>query len=92
VLEIARNTADLIGLNRPITADDVVLKEDYAYPAYGVPSAETNEAKRSARPLGPLPSRRQGALRPSRRRSGDQRLQPSLSQRVRLDSSVAFLL
>ena len=45
VLDIARNTADLIG--RPaITEDDVVLLEDYAYPVYGVPSKETIEAIR----------------------------------------------
>ena len=45
VLDIARNTADLIG--RPaITKDDVVLLEDYAYPVYGVPSKETVEAIR----------------------------------------------
>ena len=48
VLDIARNTAGLIGLGRDIAADDVVLKEDYAYPVYGVPSAETNEAIRLA--------------------------------------------
>jgi 1-aminocyclopropane-1-carboxylate deaminase len=46
VLDIARNTAELIGLNRALASDDVVLKEDYAYPAYGVPSAETNAAIR----------------------------------------------
>jgi 1-aminocyclopropane-1-carboxylate deaminase len=48
VLEIARNTAELVGLGRPIDDEDVVLKEDYAYPVYGVPSAETNEAIRLA--------------------------------------------
>ena len=46
VLDIARKTAALVELGRDITADDVVLKEDYAYPAYGIPSAETNEAIR----------------------------------------------
>ena len=46
VLEIARNTADLIEAGQDITADDVVLREEYAYPAYGVPSEETNEAIR----------------------------------------------
>jgi 1-aminocyclopropane-1-carboxylate deaminase len=46
VLEIARNTAALVELGRDITAADVVLREDYAYPAYGVPSAETNDAIR----------------------------------------------
>ena len=48
VIEIARNTADLVELGREITADDLVLIEDYAYPAYGVPSAETNDAIRLA--------------------------------------------
>lgn len=46
VLEIARNTAALVELGRDIAESDVVLKEDYAYPAYGVPSAETNDAIR----------------------------------------------
>ena len=46
VLEIARNTAKLVELGRDIAADDVVLIEDYAYPIYGVPSAETKEAIR----------------------------------------------
>jgi 1-aminocyclopropane-1-carboxylate deaminase len=45
VLDIARNTADLIGA-KPIVADDIVLFEDYAYPVYGVPSKETIEAIR----------------------------------------------
>jgi 1-aminocyclopropane-1-carboxylate deaminase len=48
VLAIARNTADLVELGRDITDDDLVLIEDYAYPAYGVPSAETNDAIRLA--------------------------------------------
>ena len=46
VLDIARKTAHLIGLGADIAADDVVLKTDYAYPVYGVPSDETNEAMR----------------------------------------------
>ena len=46
VLEIARNTAELVGLGRGIGADDIVLKTEYAYPVYGVPSHETNEAIR----------------------------------------------
>ena len=46
VLDIARKTADLVELGRDIAADDVVLNEDYAYPSYGVPSNETNEAIR----------------------------------------------
>jgi len=48
VMEIARSTADLVELSRDITDDDLVLIPDYAYPAYGVPSAETNEAIRLA--------------------------------------------
>jgi 1-aminocyclopropane-1-carboxylate deaminase len=46
VLEIAEKTAELVELGRALTADDVVLMEDYAYPAYGIPSEETNEAIR----------------------------------------------
>ena len=45
VLDIARNTADLIG--RPAVAeDDIILLEDYAHPVYGVPSKDTIEAIR----------------------------------------------
>ena len=46
VLDIAQKTAKLIELGQDITADDVILKTDYAYPAYGVPSDETNDAIR----------------------------------------------
>lgn len=46
ILDIAQKTAELVGLSRGITDDDIVLNEDYAYPAYGVPSEETNEAIR----------------------------------------------
>jgi len=46
VLDIARKTADLVDLGSDIVADDVVLKTDYAYPVYGVPSEETNAAMR----------------------------------------------
>ncbi len=46
VLDIAQKTADLVELGQDITADDVVLKTGYAYPVYGVPSDETNEAIR----------------------------------------------
>jgi 1-aminocyclopropane-1-carboxylate deaminase len=46
VLEIAQHTADLVELGHDIVADDVVLVEDYAYPAYGIPSQETKEAIR----------------------------------------------
>ena len=47
ILRIARRTADLVGLDRPIEDKDVVLDTRYAYPAYGLPSAETNEAIRT---------------------------------------------
>jgi 1-aminocyclopropane-1-carboxylate deaminase len=46
VLKIAQDTARLVELGRDITPDDVVLLEDYAYPAYGIPSEETNQAMR----------------------------------------------
>lgn len=46
VLAIAQKTADLVGLDKAITEDEVVLKEDYAHPCYGVPSDDTNEAIR----------------------------------------------
>jgi 1-aminocyclopropane-1-carboxylate deaminase len=46
VLEIARNTAELVNVGKEIVDEDVVLFEDYAYPAYGVPSEETKEAIR----------------------------------------------
>jgi 1-aminocyclopropane-1-carboxylate deaminase len=48
ILKIAQQTAELVGLGRPIAAEDVVLKRDYAYPAYGIPSRETNKAIRLA--------------------------------------------
>src|SRR5207247_2695540 len=46
VLDIARGTAGLVELGQGIVEDDVVLIEDYAYPAYGVPSEETKGASR----------------------------------------------
>ena len=46
VLDIAQKTAALVDLGQSISAEDVVLKTDYAYPVYGVPSAETNDAIR----------------------------------------------
>jgi 1-aminocyclopropane-1-carboxylate deaminase len=48
VLAIARHTADLVELGREIIEDDLVLIADYAYPTYGVPSAETDDAIRLA--------------------------------------------
>lgn len=48
VSKIARDTARLIGLEEDIEDDDVVINPDYAYPAYGIPSEETNAAIRLA--------------------------------------------
>lgn len=48
VREIVDRTAELVELGRPVRDDEIVILEDYAYPAYGVPSAETNEAIRLA--------------------------------------------
>ena len=48
VTEIARNTAELVELGQEISEADVHINPDYAYPAYGVPSRETNEAIRLA--------------------------------------------
>lgn len=46
VLDIAKHTAQLIGLEQQFNADDIILKTEYAYPEYGVPSEETNQAIR----------------------------------------------
>jgi 1-aminocyclopropane-1-carboxylate deaminase len=46
VLDIAQKTAALVELGQDITAEDVILKSEYAYPVYGVPSDETNAAIR----------------------------------------------
>lgn len=46
VRQIAERTADLVELGAPITEPDIHINPDYAYPAYGVPSAETNAAIR----------------------------------------------
>ena len=48
VREIVDNTAELVELGRVVRDDEIVILEDYAYPAYGVPSRETNEAIRFA--------------------------------------------
>lgn len=45
VLDIAQKTSALVK-GPEICGDDIVLMEDYAYPAYGVPSKETVEAIR----------------------------------------------
>ena len=46
--QIASNTAELVGLDHQIVDGDAELMEDYAYPVYGVPSRETDEAIRHA--------------------------------------------
>jgi len=48
VRQIVDNTAELVGLGRTVRDDEIVINPDYAYPAYGVPSEETNEAIRLA--------------------------------------------
>lgn len=48
VRSIVDNTAELVGLGRTVRDDEIVILPDYAYPAYGVPSDETNAAIRLA--------------------------------------------
>jgi 1-aminocyclopropane-1-carboxylate deaminase len=48
VREIVDATADLVNLGRAVRDDEIVINPDYAYPAYGIPSAETNAAIRLA--------------------------------------------
>jgi 1-aminocyclopropane-1-carboxylate deaminase len=48
VRQIVDNTAELVELGRTVRDDEIVINPDYAYPAYGVPSDETNEAIRLA--------------------------------------------
>jgi 1-aminocyclopropane-1-carboxylate deaminase len=48
VREIVDNTAELVELGRKVRDDEIVINADYAYPAYGIPSHETNEAIRFA--------------------------------------------
>ena len=48
VREIVDRTAKLVELGRDVRDDEIVILPDYAYPAYGVPTEETNEAIRLA--------------------------------------------
>jgi 1-aminocyclopropane-1-carboxylate deaminase len=48
VRQIVDDTATLVGLKRTVREDEIVINPDYAYPAYGVPSNETNDAMRLA--------------------------------------------
>ena len=44
VRQIVDGTAQLVELGRKVRDDEIVILEDYPSPAYGVPSAETNDA------------------------------------------------
>ncbi len=48
VRQIVDRTAELVDLGREVGEDEIVINPDYAYPAYGVPSEETNAAIRLA--------------------------------------------
>jgi 1-aminocyclopropane-1-carboxylate deaminase len=48
VMKIAQRTAEMVGVKRAIGDADINLVEDYAYPAYGIPSKATLEAIRLA--------------------------------------------
>ncbi len=48
VRQIVDNTAELVELGRPVDEEEIHINPDYAYPAYGVPSEETNAAIRLA--------------------------------------------
>jgi len=48
VRQIVDNSAELVGLGRKVREDEIVINPDYAYPAYGVPSEEINDAIRLA--------------------------------------------
>ncbi|CAK10311.1 MULTISPECIES: 1-aminocyclopropane-1-carboxylate deaminase [Rhizobium] len=48
VRKIVDATSELVNLGRSVREDEIVINPDYAYPAYGVPSEETNEAIRLA--------------------------------------------
>jgi 1-aminocyclopropane-1-carboxylate deaminase len=50
-LKCARQTAETIGLNDPIEAEDVIVDGRFAGPAYGIPDAETIGAIRMAAEL-----------------------------------------
>jgi len=48
VKKIVDNTAKLVELGKKVRDDEIIINPDYAYPAYGVPSEQTNEAIRLA--------------------------------------------
>ncbi|WP_422041302.1 1-aminocyclopropane-1-carboxylate deaminase [Roseibium sp.] len=48
VRQIVDHTAEIVELGRRVSDAEIVINPDYAYPAYGVPSEETNDAIRLA--------------------------------------------
>ena len=48
VRSIVDKTSKLVDLGRDVRDGEIIINPDYAYPAYGVPSHETNEAIRLA--------------------------------------------
>lgn len=48
VRKIVDDAAELVELGRAVREDEIVINNDYAYPAYGVPSEATNDAIRLA--------------------------------------------
>ena len=48
VKQIVNSTAELVELGREIEDEEIIINPDYAYPSYGVPSEETNDAIRLA--------------------------------------------
>jgi len=48
VRHIVDSAAELVELGRAVRDDEIIIIEDYAYPAYGVPSEDTNAAIRLA--------------------------------------------
>ena len=48
VKQIVNNTSELVELGRKVKDKEIIINPDYAYPAYGVPSEETNDAIRLA--------------------------------------------
>ncbi len=48
VRSIVDKTAELVELGRTVRDDEIIINADYAYPAYGIPSEETNAAIRLA--------------------------------------------
>ena len=48
VREIIDSTANLVELEKKVKDEEIIIKNDYAYPAYGIPSEETNNAIRLA--------------------------------------------